>query len=166
MPAPLPRALRLPLPAVAVPSGLTRHVVRALRPSSADLARTVWPYAFKSDERSFALALLRARTQLWLFRAHQAASCGDFLVVDLSDPSPSRRPVWALELKRGRPLRVGAGFQGRNVAAAVGELVRDGVVGDEAPVTVWTADARALLARFGVGSPEGPERLAAPRNRT
>lgn len=150
MPAALPRALRLPLSAVSAPNALSRHVARALRPPASDLARTLWPYAFKNDERSFALALLRARTQLWLFRAHQAAACGDFFVVDLSDPSPARRPVYALELKRGRPLREGAGFQGRNIGTAVDELVRSGLVTDTVTVRVWTADTAAVLARFGV----------------
>jgi hypothetical protein len=67
MSAALPRALRLPLSAVTGPNGLARHVARALRPPNSDLARTIWPYALKGDERGFAQALLSARTQLWLY---------------------------------------------------------------------------------------------------
>ena len=74
MPRFLPRALRLPLSAVAGRDALARHVTRTLHPRASDVPRTIHCYAFKNDERDFALTLLQRRTQLWLFRAHQGAA--------------------------------------------------------------------------------------------
>lgn len=151
MPRFLPRALRLPLHAVAGRDTLARHVARTLQPRGADLARFLHCYAFKNDERAFALRLLQRRTQLWLFRAHQGAACGDFLLVDVSRVAPAAREVVVVDLKSGRDVREGgtAGWQMRHAAAAVAELAARGVVGPDAPFTVLTGDGAALLDRFG-----------------
>ncbi len=155
MPRHFPRALRLPLSAVVARDGLARHVARTLRPQASDLSRVVHAYAFKNDERAFAEALLARRTQLWLFRAHQGAACGDFLVVDLSEPDPARRRVVVLDLKQGAPLRPGGpgAFQMRNAALGLAELARAGVIAPDAPYEVLTGDRAAVLGHFGAAPP-------------
>src|SRR5688500_7667589 len=77
-------------------------------------------FALKCDELAFARALLARRSNLWLYRTSQRAFAGDFLIVDLSHPSPSSRSVVVTELKRGERVRVGApsSVQLRNAIAA------------------------------------------------
>lgn len=155
MPRLLPRTLRLPLCAVTTRSGLARHVASTLHPRTSDLDRTIHCYAFKNDERAFAAALLARRTQLWLFRTHQAAACGDFVVVDLSSPDPARRTVVFLELKSGAPVRVGggsAGWQLRHTDLGLAELVSRGLVATGTPYEVLAGDGTALLGALGVAA--------------
>lgn len=144
----LPRALRLPLSAVRVRDGLARLVARRLRPDRGELPRVVHAYAFKCDERAFARELLGRRTQLWIWRAHQAAACGDFVVVDLS-AARTRRTVVVVDLKRGAPLRAGGpgAWQMRDAELVLDEL--EDVVDACARVERLTGDADALLAHFG-----------------
>ncbi|MDP2312266.1 MAG: hypothetical protein Q8P41_05120, partial [Pseudomonadota bacterium] len=143
--------LRLPLHAVAGRNDLARHVARTLHPRAADLPRAIHAYAFKNDERAFAYALLTRHTRLWLFRAHQGAACGDFLLVDLSCADAARRHVLVVDLKQGRAVREGgtAGYQMRHAEQGVAELAARGVVAPEAAYTVLTGDAEGLLAVFG-----------------
>ncbi|MES2642698.1 MAG: hypothetical protein V4850_24660 [Myxococcota bacterium] len=154
MPRPLPRTLRLPLHAVAGRNDLSRHVIRTLHPRASDLPRTIHAYAFKNDERDFACALLTRHTRLWLFRAHQGAACGDFLLVDLSCTDIVRRTVFVIDLKQGRSVREGgtAGYQMRYAELGVAELAALGVVAPGAAYTVLTGDGRELLELFGGGS--------------
>ncbi|MDP2310496.1 MAG: hypothetical protein Q8P18_31045 [Pseudomonadota bacterium] len=151
MPRTLPRALRLPLHAVAGRNDLARHVARTLQPRGADLSRAIHAYAFKNDERDFACALLTRHTRLWLFRAHQGAACGDFLLVDLSCTNIVRRVVFVIDLKQGRPVREGgtAGYQMRHAEQGVAELAALGVVAPEAAYTVLTGGGAELLVAFG-----------------
>ena len=151
MPRFLPRALRLPLHAVAARDALARHVTRTLQPRASEVPRTIHCYAFKNDERAFAHALLLRRTQLWLFRAHQGAACGDFLLVDLSCVDVAKRNVYVLDLKQGRAVREGgvAGWQMRHAERGVAELAARGIVARDAPYTVLTGDGGELLEVFG-----------------
>ena len=112
--------------------------------------RAVSAFRFKNDERRFALALLAAKPNLWLFRTNQLASCGDFVAVDMSSPDPRQRVVWALDLKQGAPLQRGGGGAGdqlRNVPSALRELaLRFRVLERGASQHLLTGDAAAVLA--------------------
>lgn len=149
-----PQPLVLHLPARQLPRA--RSVAFFLRHQ---LERRVTPrlvsaFRFKSDERWFALQLLAAKPNLWLFRTNQLASCGDFLAVDMSSPDPRLRVTWALDLKLGAPLRRGGGGAGDqllNVPAALSDLARRfGVLGRGAPLRLLTGDASALLAEVSL----------------
>ncbi len=83
-------------------------------------------FDFHCDERRFASAMLERFTHLWLFRADQRRRCGDFVVVDMSSPSPKRRGVFVLDLKLGAPLVERAGVQMLNVPLALQELSASG----------------------------------------
>jgi len=161
MPRPLPRALRVPLRAASSSFALARYIAATLRPRTRDLGMVAATYAFHNDERDFARALLERYTHLWLFRSRQSMACGDFLVVDVSSPAIARRRVFALELKQGRPLSHGAGGAGwqlRNVRAAVAELVSAGIVDARSPCVMLAGDAAriagALTRRQGPGGSE------------
>lgn len=149
----LPLALRLRRDVLSRRDAVAITVVRALRPSSAELARAVYPFAFKSDEHAFARALVARRTQIWVFRSNQQAFCGDFVLVDVSAPDPSRRRAWVVDLKRGADLRVGgggAGVQLQRAPQAIAEVARAGVLGHAPAWTAVTGDRRGLLGYFGV----------------
>jgi hypothetical protein len=144
---PAPLVLHLParfLPSARSVAFFLRHQVRG-RVSP----RMVSAFRFKNDERPFALQLLQRKPNLWLFRANQLASCGDFVVVDMSSPDPSIRAVWVLDLKQGAPLRWGGGGAGdqlQNVTAALSDLARRfGVVPYTAEPALVVGDSRLLL---------------------
>ncbi|MGE0710718.1 MAG: hypothetical protein AB7N76_28020 [Planctomycetota bacterium] len=105
-------------------------LARALAPPRARFGRLVRELALGGRERAFALALLRARPNLWLYRVNQRAHAGDFAVVDLSSPRPELRPLWVLELKAGQPARsVSPTFlQLRNAVEVARALARAGLV--------------------------------------
>jgi len=134
--------LRLPRAQLA-----RRDVVARLSPSHYE--QTL--FALKCDELEFARALLARRSNLWLYRTSQRAFAGDFVIVDLSYPSPASRSVVVTELKRGERVRVGAptSVQLRNAGNAVRELADDGVVEADANVSAITGDARAVLEHLG-----------------
>ena len=144
MSRPLPRALRLSRSVVDRKDGLARHIRRTLNPPSDQLPRVVHAYALTEDERSFARHLLAFRTQVWLWRSHQQAFCGDFVLVDLSNPDPASRPAWVVDLKRGAPLRR-SGWQLRLADEALAELAAEGVIAPEVGPRVLTGDRQALL---------------------
>ena len=123
MPPRLPTSVKLTRRALDRADALFAHFVRVLRPSAADAGFAVQSFAFKNDEHAFARALLQRRTEIWLFRSNQRAYCGDFIAVDMSNPSPDRRRAIVIDLKRGAPLRTGggAGVQLRNAAEAVAQ---------------------------------------------
>ncbi len=145
-----PLVLHLParsLPTTRSVAFFLRHQVRG-RVS----ARLVSAFRFKNDERPFALKLLARKPNLWLFRANQLASCGDFLVVDMSSPDPRIRAVWVLDLKQGAPLRWGGGGAGdqlQNAGAALADLARRfGVVSRDAEPSLVVGDGRLLLSEL------------------
>lgn len=61
------------------------HLRAALRPEIISV------FAFKDEELAFARALAE-RTNLSLYRVNQRAFAGDFVVVDVSCPTPALRP--------------------------------------------------------------------------
>lgn len=151
MPRSYPHVLRLPLRAVLTRCGLARYVAHTLRPRACELAEVVASYAFCNDERDFARAILERHTQLWVWRSRQSMACGDFVIVDVSSPDVARRHAYALELKQGRPVTHGAGGAGwqlRNVDAALDELIRRGVLGPEPVVTRLAGDGQRLYESF------------------
>ena len=108
-------------------------------------------FDMSSREEAFARQLLRRKRNLWLFRCHQQAYCGDFIVVDMSDPRPARRPAWVLELKARAPLKKGsgAGLQVKNAPEALAELCAQGVLTAEAPIEILLGDEDAILEYLG-----------------
>jgi len=101
-------------------------------------------------ERRFVRELLRARANLWLFRCSQRAFCGDFVVVDMSEPRAGRRGAQVIELKLGKPLIVGRGprsVQLANHRRALREIAeRTGVIAPGAPCALLSGDPLAVIA--------------------
>ena len=115
-------------------------------------------FALHPRELAFARDLLRVHTRFWLFRTHQQAACGDFVVVDMSSPDVARRTVYALELKASSVVSTRGGLQLARVEHAIGELTEEGVVGERAPVVVLRGGGEqiaALLVKRGAGNREG-----------
>ena len=153
MPSILPSFIRIHRRALARADGVAALVVRTLQPKHHQVARAVGAFAFKNDERDFARELLSRKTQFWLFRSNQHAFCGDFVVVDVSSPSRSRRRAFVLDLKQGARLRPGgggAGVQLRNAQCVVQEVaLATGVLDAAAPFELLTGDARLILSFLG-----------------
>lgn len=96
-------------------------------------------------EQRFVLGLLQRRRNYWLWRCDQKAACGDFAVVDLSDPVPARRRAWVLELKERSDWRDGRGLQLLNARIAHDELVELGVLTPDSTVLLREASTSAAL---------------------
>lgn len=103
-------------------------------------------------ERQFVKTLLRARPNLRLFRTNQRKASGDFVVVDMSSPDPSKRRVYVLELKAREPVAE-AGETHRQLAGhgdAIAEIARDhGVVTEGTTATLLIGSPQDVLAFFG-----------------
>jgi hypothetical protein len=150
----VPPFLKLHRDALARASGVRTLVARAFGGRPSDRLCVVSEFAFKNDEHRFARALMERKSNLWLFRSNQRAFCGDFIVVDVSSPEPSRRPAFVVDLKRGARVKIGgggAGVQLRGAASAVRELARlTGACAEEpARIALVTGDAELLLCFFG-----------------
>jgi len=124
------------------------------RRSGSKLARLFWQFAFKSDELPFARQLLARKGNIWLFRSNQQRLCGDFVLVDMSSPDPSRRPVMVVDLKRGAPLREGGGGTSNQLANAHSAVERlaqhTEIIPRNARYRLWTGDRSAALQHLGV----------------
>jgi hypothetical protein len=109
--------------------------------------------ALSRPERDFALALLREKTNLWLYRCNQRRFCGDFVVIDVSPPRPARRRARVIELKQGAQLDTDAGgLQLANHRRALHEIAaRDGVIDEGCPVELLRGDPTAVLSALGLG---------------
>jgi hypothetical protein len=132
---------------------LLHLVSRTFRLRDATLLAAWHAFAFKNDEHAFARELLSRKSNLWLFRTNQRAFAGDFVVVDLSSPSPAGRCASVLDLKRGAPLRIGgggAGIQLKNASLAIRELAARGTLAEGVPCELLTGDARFVLRHLGV----------------
>jgi hypothetical protein len=106
-------------------------------------------YALKSDEKPFVRELLARKRNLWVFRCDQRRFAGDFVVVDMSEPSPARRQVVVLDLKMGAPLVLGGGGAGVQLTQAQlavdGVAARKGVIPTGTPYVLATGDKAAML---------------------
>lgn len=102
-------------------------------------------FALSGPELEFARALLDRRRNLWLYRSNQRHHCGDFLVVDMS--APRRRRTYALELKAGEPVKLGAG--GRQFAGLAGALAELTAVTGDGVVITAQGDGDAMLGWIG-----------------
>jgi hypothetical protein len=127
----------------------------APRRKRSESARLVAAFRFKNDEEAFARQLARRKSNLWVFRCNQRGFCGDFVVVDMSSPDPTLRPVFVVDLKRGAPLKIGGGgcgVQFKNASRAVERVAyRTGAVPVDAPFTLASGD-RELLSAYLCGS--------------
>ncbi len=141
--------LRLPLRAVLRADGFVRRL-RAVH--SAPAAKLVLAFAFKNDELPFARRVLATHSRIWLFRCNQHAFAGDFVAVDMSSADVGARRAWALDLKRGAPVRLGGGGAGNafvRLSAAVAEIARvHGILTPDHPVVRATGDGVALARLF------------------
>ncbi len=138
-----PTLLRLPFWLLDHGFRLERAVACDPRWQSRASNRAVPRLRLSGPERRFAVGLLDRRRNYWLWRCDQRASCGDFAVVDLSDPVPARRRAWVRELKERGTWRPGRGVQLANPPAASGALVALGVL---------TPDSRVLLREASTDS--------------
>ncbi len=148
----LPWFLRLSRRAVARRDVIERMSRELHRTRRSDPGDALHAFGFKCDELEFAREVLEAHPRLWLYRTHQQRRCGDFAVVDMSPPDPSRRAVRVIELKRAEPLRVdrGSGLQLTNVDAVRTHLSTEaGVVGERAAIERVIGDARAVARWLG-----------------
>lgn len=108
-------------------------------------------FEMRTQEQSFARALLARKPNLWLFRCNQRCFCGDFAVVDMSAQSPSARRAYVLELKMSAPLQVGVkpGTQLANWRAAIEDLAeRYAVVASDGPVELLLGNGPDVLTFF------------------
>lgn len=146
---PYPLTLRLPF-WLAHEFSLKRLLARTLSNSWSECWALIPAFAHSGPEREFVRHMLRHERRLWLFRCHQRAFCGDFVVVDMSPPPGQRRWSAVVELKSSGPLTVGGGGasnQFKNSAAALqavekqlphgGPFVSHLVSGDSQQVLAW-----------------------------
>lgn len=141
--------LRLPSARALAPTGVVR-LLAADRPW-AEAEALAGRFALSSRERDFARELLDRKSNLRLWRCHQGAACGDFVVVDMAEPRPERRRAVVLELKCGGRLRLGGGHhQLRRAADAVQAVAQAGVLADPVAPQLAVGDRDAVLAWLGV----------------
>ena len=114
--------------------------------------RLLEQFAMREPEKRFVRVLLRERSNLRLFRTNQRKWCGDFIVVDMSSPEPSKRRIYVLELKAGEQLTE-AGETHRQLAGyaqAVAEIARDhGIVAANSTATLLVGSPEDVLGFFG-----------------
>lgn len=152
MPLVLPSFLALRRSVFERRDALIDLIVRTLRPAPSEAGFAVQSFAFKADEYDFARALLRRKTELRLFRSNQRGFCGDFVIVDLSSPSPARRRAFVLDLKQGAKLRIGgggAGVQLRNADRVIRDVAATGVLAADPRYELLTGAAAEVLRFFG-----------------
>lgn len=134
----------------ALASAIRRRLTHGRPPSHA----LVTQFILCRDEQRFARAVLVRGTRYWLFRSNQRRFCGDFAIIDMSEPRPGRRPCWVVELKLGADLRVGgggAGIQLRHAHRAIAHVAAtSGVVPLDATPELVAGDRRAILAHLGI----------------
>ncbi|MCB9749202.1 MAG: hypothetical protein H6713_04250 [Myxococcales bacterium] len=106
-------------------------------------------------ERRFVQTLLRAKTNLWVFRCNQRLFCGDFIVVDMSSASAElRRRVYVLELKAGEPLKRVGGVQLARWPEALAEIASvHGVIAPGVEPELLRGGEREVLEFLGIAQP-------------
>jgi hypothetical protein len=140
LPPSVPLVLRVPPTFVRGACSFDQVITRAR------LSSWAWRFEMSPGEVRFARGLLGRHPELWLYRTDQQALCGDFLLVDMSCPVPSRRRLWAIEVKLGACVRLGGGGasnQLTGIERAVAALRRLGVV--DAPPVLVTGDGEAVM---------------------
>ena len=154
MPAEEPRTLLLPT-WLGDSFNLARVIAEEGRWSWTEGYRLLERFELRAHEREFVKTLLERRTNLWLFRANQRLSCGDFIVVDMSAPVPADRRAYVIELKTGVPLALGgARLQCARHREAIDEIAtRTGIVDAATVVELVHGDAALVLAHLGVVIP-------------
>jgi len=148
-----PTLIRLPFWLADRGFSLERVLARDPSRSWAESWSLLPAFELSGPERAFARELLTRKRNLWLLRCNQLASIGDFLVVDMSSPSPARRRSFLVELKSGAPLQLGgrgACGQMQNADLVVEELRRLALA--ESLTELVSGDGDAVLAWLGVGS--------------
>ena len=147
-----PKPLTLLLPFRLVDEGFSLAMLLASAPelSSFDPRRLREVFAMSSREQAFVRRLLRKKRNLWIFRCNQRGWCGDFIIVDMSEPDASRRRSLLIELKSGAALKEGGGgLQVKNAAAAFAELHASGVLEEGATTDTWLGSKEAILEALG-----------------
>ena len=126
---------------VAEPDRSARHAYRLLE-----------QFDVSGPEQRFVVTLLRAKTNLWLYRCNQTLFCGDFIVVDMSSATPrQRRRVYVLELKAGEPVKQVGGVQLARWRGAVAEIAaRDGIIEAGVEAELIRGGEDEVLAYLGV----------------
>ena len=118
--------------------------------SGADSWRLREVFMMSSREEAFVRRLLRKKRNIWIYRCNQRGWCGDFVIVDMSEPVAKRRRGVVLELKSGAALKEGdGGLQIKNAAAAIGELISRGVLAEGADMVTWLGGKEAILEALG-----------------
>lgn len=98
-------------------------------------------FELSGPERGFVRALL-TRPRFWTWRCNQRAYCGDFVIVDMSEPRPDRRRALVVELKTRSPLRRDSpGIQMARAHQVTRELADRRIVGARRTLLRGTADA-------------------------
>lgn len=119
--------------------------------SSGEAYRLREVFAMSRREEQFVRALLLKKRNLWIYRCHQQRYCGDFVVIDMSDPNPGNRSVYLIELKARAPLKIGSGgLQVRNADKAMEVLRGLGRIDRNVRAAILTGDKDAVLSRLGV----------------
>ena len=147
-----PKPLTLLLPFRLVDESFSLAMLLASDPerSGAETWRLREVFAMSSREEAFVRRLLRKKRNLWIYRCNQRGWCGDFIIIDMSEPEPSRRHGLLLELKSGAALKEGGGgLQVKNAAAAFAELRSSGVLGEGATTGTWLGSKEAILEALG-----------------
>jgi hypothetical protein len=159
MVAPMPEApltLRLPFWLATRGFSLARLLADDPERSWTEGYRLLERFELSGPEQRFTLALMRRRTNLWIFRCHQRRFCGDFIVVDMSDPRPERRRVYCVELKQNAALVLdarGDSVQLVNHARAVDHVAQStGTIVAGAPSRVVYGDPDQALLHFRAAS--------------
>ena len=141
MQRPTPTFLRLYPDAISRGDGISRLLKK--RTGQAD-PRLLSYFAFKNDERRFAISLLERHARFWLFRTHQGRFAGDFVAVDMSERRVARRNAWCIDLKRGDTIVAIQAIQRRqsiadtNPAKLVCQAVHRAITGSNCPASVWS----------------------------
>lgn len=102
--------LILKIPQAFAAGGLPlERILSRLRCSWAEAWKLREVFLMSPAEKIFVKKLLNRHSNFWVYRCNQKKFCGDFILVDMSAPDSVFRRSFAVELKMGAPLKVGAG---------------------------------------------------------
>ena len=152
MPTAPPLTLYMPFELAEVAFNMAKLVAAHPARSWRQGYRLLSQFALSGPERVFALTLLRAKKNLWLFRCNQTCYCGDFVVIDRSGgTAQASQRNYVIELKTGERLRPGGGLQLQNWRAALEEIARTmEIILPDAPAELLKGDPTFVLEHLGV----------------